>query len=524
MQRRFDNILERMIGEADSMPSQSSFAGNGELPCVEETGFRSPAVLLAVSGGVDSICMAELFLHSSVRTDFAMAHCNFHLRGEESDGDEALVAGWAEKNGVKLHKADFDTIAYSEEYSVSIEMAARELRYRWFAQLCDDYGYKAVAVAHNANDNAETLLLNLVRGTGMRGLAGIREISAIPFVEKGCLIRPLLGFTRKQIEGYAMSHGIRWREDSTNASCEYKRNKVRNSVFPVLETLNPSFVKTFNREMDYFSEAGDIVEEYCRSHAARIVSVCEGIAEIDAGKLLMLSHWKSVLFHILEPYGFNSSIVSSLSDLLASRRTVAGKTFVSDTHELITASGRLIVRKQTSCRADSSSHVERIRDNHNRLLIPEISIDTPIMVVRGAGNYCFNGISFTVEVMDYSKDMSLKMPSGTIVFDAGKLPFPFVCRKWRKGDWFRPLGLKGRKKVSDFFTDLKYNILQKESAIIIVDPNVRESGSDADEMQIGASSDIQSHISAVLGVRIDNFLKVTSATRRLVAIKIQGDD
>ncbi len=510
MQKRFDDMLEKMIGEAVSMPSQSSFVSGGESPCLEKAGCRRPAVLLAVSGGVDSICMADLFLHSSVKVDFALAHCNFHLRGEESDGDEAYVAVWAEENGVRMYRTDFDTVAWAREHSVSVEMAARELRYRWFAQLCDDYGYVAVAVAHNANDNAETLILNLVRGTGMRGLAGIRAVSSIPFVEKGYLIRPLLSFTRKQIEGYAMAHGIRWREDSTNASCEYKRNKVRNSVFPILESLNPSFVKTFNREMEYFSEAGDIVNEYCSMKAASVSETEDGALIVDVAGLIALKHWKSILYHILEPYGFNSSSVASLSELLSSERTVSGKTFVSDTHELITASGRLIVRKQTPCRAGSSNHaasscnVGHDLDIHNHSLTPATSIDDPVMVIRGAGNYRFNGTSFTVEVREYSKDMSLKMPSGTIAFDADRLPFPLVCRRWMKGDWFRPLGLRGKKKVSDMFTDLKYDVLQKESSIMIVDPNKKGTGS---------------HISAVLGVRIDDSLKVTADTRRIVIVK-----
>lgn len=270
MQKQFDTVLGKLLKESIVTPPYD----------------KGTKVVLAVSGGVDSICMADLFLHSSVEVEFAIAHCNFHLRGEESDGDEAAVTAWAEENGILLHKKDFDTYGFASEHGVSIEMAARELRYRWFARLCDENGYSAVVVAHNANDNAETLLLNLVRGTGVRGLAGIRDSSPVPFVEDGRVIRPLLGFTRKQIEGYAMTHGISWREDSTNASDDYKRNRVRNSVFPVLESLNPSFVKTFNREMAYFAEAGEIVWDYCRRLADEITCIRDGGLQVSVPGLL----------------------------------------------------------------------------------------------------------------------------------------------------------------------------------------------------------------------------------------------
>ncbi len=507
MQRQFDAVLRGLLNE--SIPTPPS-----------DTGIK---LLLAVSGGVDSICMAELFLHSSVDVEFALAHCNFHLRGEESDGDEALVTGWAGTNGVKLHRTDFDTLAYSHGNSVSVEMAARELRYRWFSQLCGENGYAAVCVAHNANDNAETLLLNLVRGTGMRGLAGIREVSPIPFVEKGVVIRPLLGFTRKQIEGYAMSHGIRWREDSTNASDDYKRNRVRNSVFPILESLNPSFVKTFNREMDYFAEAGDIVDDYCRRQAEGVTDICDGILKVNVSGLLASGHWRSVLYYILEPYGFNSSVAASLSELLVSGRTIAGKTFVSDTHELLTSSDWLIVRKH----AESGVPVRNFRHGFHSLPssgpYAATSLDSPAMVVHGAGNYRFNGVSFAVEVEERTEDMSLKTPSGTIIFDADRLSFPFVCRRWMKGDWFRPLGLRGKKKVSDLFTDLKYNLLEKETAIMVVAPGIRtqvREGVSEDFLHHDETSEANAHISAVLGVRIDDSLKVTSSTRRIVRMSL----
>ena len=228
--------------------------------------------LLAVSGGIDSMCMAEIFVRRYPCDCLAVAHCNFRLRGAESDGDEELVRLWAEEHGVRFHVRTFDTKEYAADHGVSIEMAARELRYRWFAELCASEGYDEVAVAHNANDNAETLMLNLLRGSGIKGLTGMSPVSDIPYSEGASakLIRPLLDMTRKQIEGFALANRIRYRNDSTNFSSEYKRNMLRNEAFPVFERINPSFIRTLNREMGYLSEAEEIVSDYCQKEIAAI--------------------------------------------------------------------------------------------------------------------------------------------------------------------------------------------------------------------------------------------------------------
>ena len=239
MQRNFAAAIEELKGLINEWSAFSADA---------------PVLLLAVSGGVDSMCMADLFQSLEDRVPFAVAHCNFHLRGEESDGDEALVADWASEHSVPLHITSFDTEKYASDNGISIEMAARELRYGWFAQLCSQHGYKAVAVAHNANDNAETLLLNLLRGSGLKGVTGMSLTSPLPCApgSDALLLRPLLKCTRKQIEGYAFAHKVHYREDSTNAMSEYKRNRLRNDVFPIFESINPSFIRTLNREASYF--------------------------------------------------------------------------------------------------------------------------------------------------------------------------------------------------------------------------------------------------------------------------------
>ena len=468
MTKRFTQIMENMRGliKDDSWSASSGF-------------------LLAVSGGMDSMCMADLFLSEFGPEAFAIAHCNFHLRGEESDGDETLVRNWADSNGVRFHRTDFDTEGHAAGNAVSIEMAARDLRYGWFAKLCGEFGYRAVVVAHNANDNAETLVLNLLRGTGLKGLHGMAEVSSLTASQGTFLLRPLLSFSRKQIEGYVFANKVPYRDDSTNALCEYKRNRIRNEVFPIFEKINPSFVRSLNREIGYFSEAGDIVEDWCRAQLPEVVEITENKVRINLPALMARRQWRYLLYYIVEPYGFNSQTLASIEALLESDRTISGKRFDSPTHTIIT-------------------------ERDGLLLLPKMAADLDvesIMPVRGSGIYNFNGSRWQVEVLEWSEDMPLKQPNGTLIADADKLLFPFVCRRWRQGDWFIPLGMRGRKKVSDLYADLKYGALEKDASVMIVD--TRSEGLAEDQ-----------HIAGVLGVRLDDRYKVTSSTKTIIRITI----
>lgn len=321
--------------------------------------------LLAVSGGIDSICLASLFLNSSAGRRFAVAHCNFHLRGEDSDSDEALVAAWCGRNGVHYHKADFDTEQYASSHSVSIEMAARELRYDWFASLCQDNGYYGVAVAHNANDNAETLILNLLRGTGLRGVTGMQVETVVPVTRDELsgvrLLRPMLSFSRKQIEEYVAANSLEYHDDRTNAETVYKRNRIRHLVFPVFESLNPSFLTTFAREMNAFSEVQEIADDYFISVRE---SVCEPagkdeLLRVNAVRLCHLKHYKYVLYRLLEVYGFRDRLLEPVVRLLESGKTFSGKVFEAPGYELITAGECLIVRKAARVVPDSPVVSER---------------------------------------------------------------------------------------------------------------------------------------------------------------------
>lgn len=578
--------------------------------------------LLAVSGGIDSICLASLFLNSSAGRRFAVAHCNFHLRGEDSDSDEALVAAWCGRNGVRYHKADFDTEQYASFHSVSIEMAARELRYDWFASLCKDNGYYGVAVAHNANDNAETLILNLLRGTGLRGITGMQVESVVPVTRDELsgvrLLRPMLSFSRKQIEEYVAANSLEYHDDRTNAETVYKRNRIRHLVFPVFESLNPSFLTTFAREMNAFSEVQEIADDY-------FLSVRDGVCEpagkdevlrVNAVRLCHLKHYKYVLYRLLEAYGFRDRLLEPVVRLLESGKTFSGKVFEAPGYELITAGECLIVRK-TARVVPESPVVSELADAHGdranassgvqgsvpvgtrggvtvgkpggvqggkrgSVMVGKwggnpggapvdkqggapggAQVDTPggesspvasenhglgeccglvgrgsasisssfvgsglsfsglagrgsarrsrgtlmtggtvineneaCSVVRTTGEYVFDDFRVNVSVSEAGADPVTDAKSlareGIAAFSSEALTFPFLLRGWQNGDWMRPVGLNGKKKLSDIFTGLKMSIEEKSRALVIVLPALSGEGaasgdSSSDVSDSGAS-------------------------------------
>lgn len=533
--------------------------------CTGDAGFRGflmekicdrmpfETFVVGVSGGVDSLTLADMLWRQG-RRGFGVAHCNFHLRGEESDGDAEFVRGWAESRGLKFHRADFDTAGYAGACGISIEMAARELRYGWFALLCRECGYGAVAIAHNANDNAETLILNLVRGTGLRGICGMQEVSVQTvapsdrlaealghpvedFPQTLSLWRPLLGMTRDQIEGYARKHGLSWREDRTNRDTEYRRNLVRHEILPLLERLNPSAVKVLNRDMRHFSEAQAIVENHFSggvscgvpSGAVPPVASPSGAAEPEAdgwnpeGLLSCIAHrgtgWRYALFMYLERFGFGSAVIGQVEDLLDSGRTVSGKRFFSQTHSLVmgrggeflieplgrasseTRPGRPEKTSFATCSAGDSAAAT------DRLAVGAQGSDTEEVVVASSGEYSIGGQCLTVEVSDCPENFNPRQPRGVTAVDADRLPFPFVLRTWREGDWLRPLGCRGRKKVSDLFTDLKFSLPEKRGAIFIARAEKTES----------------SRVLALVGSRVDESVRITPETARILRLTVRRD-
>ena len=369
-------------------------------------------LLVAVSGGIDSMCLAE-----KVRLEggpFAVAHCNFGLRGPESDADEAFVRQWAQGYGVPFHAKHFETEAFASDQGISIEMAARRLRYRWFGQLCREFGYSGVAVAHNANDNAETLILNLLRGTGLRGLTGMKAEGFLPDPDFGDipLLRPLLGLTREEIEAFAREHGLSWREDRTNALNDYKRNKIRNLVFPVFREINPSFVQTLNRDMERFSEA-----------------LPEGVLCSEPSASLRPSH----------------------------------------------------------CPAGSG----------------------PLPLIAGGGkgsedNTPSRRAEFTIMEEVWDGTQPVKQPAGVLILDADKAG-ELTEGAWESGDWIRPLGAPGRKKMQDWFTD--HHIPAHEKPFVKLYKSVRD----------------PHHVLAIAGYCIDHSVRVTRSTRRILRISAKND-
>ena len=564
--------------------------------------------LLAVSGGIDSICLASLFLNSSAGRRFAVAHCNFHLRGEDSDSDEALVAAWCGRNGVRYHKADFDTEQYASSHNISIEMAARELRYDWFASLCRDNGYYGVAVAHNANDNAETLILNLLRGTGLRGITGMQAETVVPVTRDELsgvrLLRPMLSFSRKQIEEYVAANALEYHDDRTNAETVYKRNRIRHLVFPVFESLNPSFLTTFAREMNAFSEVQEIADDYFISVRE---SVCEPagkdeLLRVNAVSLCHLKHYKYVLYRLLEAYGFRDRLLEPVVRLLESGKTFSGKVFEAPGYELITAGECLIVRKAARVVTDSTviselADVYGDRANQQGDLRGGVTVGTPVgvqggkrgsvmvgkwggtqngaqvdkqggtpggaqvdkqggesspvasenhglgkclglagrdyasitssfvgsglsysglagrgsarrsrgmlmtsgpvineneacSVVRTTGEYVFDDFRVNVSVSEAGVDPVADAKSlareGIAAFSSEALTLPLLLRGWQNGDWMRPVGLNGKKKLSDIFTGLRLSIEEKSRALVIVLPGSASDGAGRG----GSSSDV----------------------------------
>jgi len=408
-------------------------------------------VLVAVSGGRDSMVLAE-----KVRSEggpFAIAHCNFRLRGADSDADEALVRKWAERCGVPCHVKAFDTEAVAAAEGISIEMAARKLRYHWFGELCREHGYEAVLTAHQAGDNAETFFLNLLRGTGIKGLTGMKAESFLPDPEFADipLRRPLLGLTRADIDRLAAQWQVPYRDDRTNAENTVKRNKLRNQVFPVLREINPSFEKTLAEDMERLSMVSAIADGYYRENASLL---WDG-KRIDTALLRTFPHWEYLLYRILEEDGLSAPLIAQATDLV--RSGASGKRV----GPFVSAAGRLV-------REESAG-------------VPEITV--------------------TEEAWEPGR--SPVMPEGVLAVDADKVHGELVADRWVPGDWIRPLGMRGRRKLQDWFKDRHFSLVGKQQAVIVRDSGLTDAH----------------HVVAIAGHVIDDTYRITADTRRIYRIK-----
>ncbi|MDH6303936.1 tRNA(Ile)-lysidine synthase [Parabacteroides sp. PF5-5] len=399
-------------------------------------------VVVGLSGGADSVVLLAILVQLGYPC--IAAHCNFHLRGKESDRDEIFATNFAKKLHVPFHKKDFDTHQYAEKEGVSIEMAARELRYRWFEELRQQTDAQAIAVAHHKDDQVETVLMNLIRGTGIRGVRGMLPTN-------GYIIRPLLSASRKEILSWLEKEGLNYVTDSTNLSDAYTRNFVRLRVIPLLEEINPAARETIFRTAEHLASVELIYQsviEEARSSVLKDNRIC-------IEKLLAYPAPETILYEILTPYNFTRTLSESIFEALDKE---SGKTFFSSSHRLV-------------------------KDRKHLLLSPIEKKEIPIE------------LSYRKVVL--KEEFTIEKDKNIAYFDYDKLTFPLSVRNWQPGDWFVPFGMKGRKKLSDFFSDQKYSLPEKEQAWLLC------SGED---------------IIWIIGERTDNRFRIDKTTKSILIV------
>ena len=424
-------------------------------------------ILLAVSGGVDSMVMLSVFVR--LNYNIGVAHCNFHLRGEESDGDTEMVLNECERMGIPCHIQHFDTEAEMERTGDSMEMAARRLRYEWFNELCRNEGYKVIAVAHHTNDSIETFFINLLRGTGLRGLTGINR-------QYGKVVRPLLYASRKDILEYAKQNHIPYREDSSNLSKKYLRNKIRLGLLPMLQEINPRFTALMRGNIYRLNDAQrfiDIAIDRIREVALHSEN---GIDTIDISAIDSGYPRDFIIYELLNSsYGFKGDVVEELNKALK--------------------------RGTTDRRFYSRDYVAYL-DRGNIMITPiEEEDDCEVLVEReDIRSYCGNAVLY-YEHTDIDNVNEYRLPSDVALIDEEKLQYPLRLRRWREGDSFIPFGMAGRKKVGDYLTDQKVPIVERKRQFVLL------SGEDI-VWVVGRRSDERFRVNN----KTENILKITKYT------------
>lgn len=422
-------------------------------------------VLLAVSGGKDSVLMAHLFNEAGL--SFGISHCNFGLRADESDGDELFVRELSERFRVTFHNITFETTSYADEKKISIQMAARELRYNWFETIREEFGYGSIALAHHQNDLIETVLLNLTRGTGISGLHGI-------FPRREKLIRPLLFLSREEIDQIVQSENIAYREDSSNSSSKYARNKLRHEVIPRLKELNPQLEQTFEVNSKRFLELEQFVDAQISALRDELFRAQkDGSYTIPIAKLAALQPQSFLMFELFKPFGFSQQV---LADVSFSYQKHSGRVFESGTHQLLLDRGALILSPKTTSEA------------------------TGIQICENQAAFSWKGINFEQSSSSPDRINFENTHPTQAILDSEKLIYPITVRAWEQGDSFFPLGMKGRKKLSDFFIGLKMPVSHKPSVPVLVNGN--------------------GDIIWLAGYRIDERYKITPRTKKVTIFGI----
>ena len=456
-------------------------------------------VLAAVSGGVDSMVMLDALVHSQLDLDVAVAHVNFNLRGEESDADTQMVREWCTTHNINLYEESFQTTEYAQEHGISIEMAARELRYNWFYTLMDEHQFDFLAIAHNANDNAETLLLNLTRGCGIEGIGGIKE--KVQIQPEQYIIRPLMAYSRQQIEKYACKFKVPYRTDSTNLLSDYSRNRIRNEVFPQLKKINPSVITTFNRNIRHFQQAGAVLEKLAEEKVKQLChtfnsfqelveskfshtmcglnlqmnrltnqetdySLLVGIVEI--AQLMEEAEWEFWVYQIASRWGFSPAIIENICKAMEEEE--GPKKFLSGRGDIIAVKERGLLKFYMNVVPEETEE-------------GALKIETTVI---------------SRESWRTRKEAGELCP--ILYIDAAKLEMPLSCRIVAAGDRFSPLGLRGSKKVTDYLTDIKFENLHKGDVLVMLDASGK--------------------IVCIPGLQVDNKVRVTTATTEILQVKV----
>lgn len=423
---------------------------------------KSDRILLAVSGGIDSMVMADLFIRTGTR--IGIAHCNFSLRGHESDKDEELVRSYAANHKVPFYSIRFGTEEYAKRKGISIEMAARELRYEWFEKTRKKFRFESVAVAHNLNDNIETLLINLIRGTGIAGLTGMK-----PSANR--IIRPLLFASRQVIVDYCRKHKIRYREDKSNAETKYIRNKIRHQIIPVLKEINPSIEATLIETAGRFGNMNEILSDFTDNLKKSIFTERDDLIVFNFNQLQSKIKNKTILYELLKPYGITNGNLNDLKNI------IEGKTG----GQLFTGTYRFI-------------------KNRNEIIIsPEDQQEATILKVNSVTE--LRKVTGIVSAQSIKITDKFSIPADPCIacIDAHKVSFPIIIRKWQPGDFFYPFGMKQKKKLSNYFVDRKFSRLDKEKTLII---------------------ESEGKIVWIVGERIDNRFRISETTKKALIITV----
>ena len=413
--------------------------------------------MLACSGGVDSVVLAQLCKAAGL--DFVLAHCNFQLRASESDADEKFVKDLGVNLNIKTYVNTFNTVDYISKNKVNIQIAARELRYAWFAELMQDLGCKTIVTAHHADDNLETFIINLSRGTGIHGLTGIPE-------KTPSISRPLLPFSRDEILKYAATENLNWREDRSNSETKYLRNKIRHEIVPLLKQLHPTFLDNFEKTRSYVSDTAEIAENHLNTVKAAIFEPTASGFRVSIDALNELRPQQGYLHGLFSAYGF-----TAWKDIARLITAMSGKEIRSKTHRLLKDRAQLLLETVSE---ETAAATYVVHEAQEALSVPFKMLISSVKALNGTG-------------------------SEILYVDEQTLKYPLTVRKWKKGDYFYPLGMQGKKKLSKYFKDEKIDVLTKEKQWLLC----------SDEKIVW-----------VIGRRPDRRFSVSKDTKKILKFKI----